>query len=73
MNVLTNGVLDLAEHEVREIAILRLQEANVVGRVDQAVTGDLELELVFDVTLNAVEEAAHDLLMLVLHLHVVDL
>ena len=72
MDVLADRILDLSHHVVHELSILRLQEENVVGRVDQAVPRHLFGELVWHVTLDARKEAANDLLVLVLHLHVVD-
>jgi len=73
MDVLTNGVLDFTHHEVRKVTVLSLQEANVVRCIDQTIASHLDGELIVHVSLDPMKEVADDLLVLVLHLHVIDL
>ena len=72
MDALPNGVLDLAEHVVVEVTILRLQEADIVWGVDDAIACHLDREFIGHISLNILEEVAEHLLVLVLHLHVID-
>ena len=69
MDVLTNCVLDLLQDEVQEVAIFRLEEADVVRLVDEGIAGHLNLELILHVSLKPIKEVAEDLLRLLSHLH----
>lgn len=73
MVLLADGLLDLIQHEVHVLRVVRLKHADVVGGVDEAVARDSVLEVAGLVLANAPKEVAHHLLVLVVHLHAVHL
>ena len=56
VDVLADCVLDLLQDEVQEVAIFRLEEADVVRGVDDGITGHLDLELILHVSLKPIKE-----------------
>ena len=73
VNLFPDGVLDFTEHEIQEVCVFGLEHENVVGGVDQAVAGNLLVELVGHIALEPIEEVSHHFVMFAFHLHLVEL
>ena len=72
VNLVSNGVLDFLENKVTEFAIFRLDHADVVRSINEAVASHFMSELIWHISLKPVIEVSDDFLRLALHLHVVD-
>ena len=69
MNLVTHAALNLAAHVIHELTIITFKEEDVIGSINETVAGDFLRELILHFFLDAEEEVAADLLVLVaLHL-----
>ena len=71
IDVMTDCALNLLQDEVQEVGIIRFEEADVVGGVDEGIAGHLDMELILHVSLKIIKEVSDDLLRLAFHLDVI--
>ena len=55
------------------LSVIRLQEADVVGSVDLAISGHFGAEVLTVIIRDSTEEVIEDVFMLALHVHVIQL
>jgi len=64
--------LNLLHHVIHELAVVCLEHANIVWRVNAAIPRHFLLELVRHISLKPIKEDTHILIKLALNLHIVD-
>ena len=73
MHALADGLPDRLEHKRVVLGVVRLQEADVVGGIDLAVSGHFRAKVFTVLVGDSTEEVVQDVFVLALHVHVVQL